>query len=199
MKSSGWCIDTSMKTFTTFILAGLLINVPPEIIDQIYVHKTTGGFISTTIIYAVFLGLLFFLKNIFNLLVTNKLANAISWYIILGLFGLFVEWNLIGNSGVAWYGQIVMFTFWGSFAMVPSIFAEEPSFWKLKRAIVRYSVPWIFLYLLAGIPSPNLGTLIWLLGCAGLNYFYIKYFRLLGASKSPRRDFSTRSEDQVTA
>ncbi len=165
-----------MKTFFKFVIAGLLINVPPEVVNQIYVKRSVSGFIQTAIVYMVFLALLYPVKKMFNRLVKSRLLNALVWYLLLGAFGLYIEWNLLGNRGAAWYGQIAMFTFWGSFGLVPMVFTEQPVLPAIKKGLIKYCLPWGVLYLFIGNLNPGLGLLIWIIGSVGLNYLFILYF-----------------------
>ena len=177
-----------MKYFLKFILAGLFLSIPAEIVNQIYVHKSLSGFVQTAIVYVVFMVILFFLKNLFSRIFKNKFSNSLLWYIFLGLFGLLlVEWTLLGNRMAAIYGQIAMFTFWGSFILMPIIFTEDQTPPVLKKSIIKFSFFWIPIYLIAGIPNPGLGLIIWIFGTIYLNYFYFKFFYFLKNNQNPMR------------
>lgn len=169
-----------MKRFLKFIFVGLVFSGAPEVVNQIYVKQSLSGFTSTIKSYIIFLVILYFVRKIYNRIIKRKRLNVIIWYILLGMFGLAIEWFLLGNAGVAFYGQIAMFSFWGgAFGLLPVIFTEEPSFSDLKRSIKKFSVIWMAIFLIAGIPNPGLGLIIWIFGNIAINYYFFKYFRLL--------------------
>ena len=173
-----------MKHFFKFLLIGLIYGGFPEVVNQIYVKHSVSGFFATLRYYLIMLLILFVLRKWYNRIVKNKLVNNLFWYVLLGAFGLYIEWTYLGNQGAAWYGQIAMFTFWGSFGIMPAIFTEEPVFADMKRSIKKYTVVWIAIYLIAGIANPGLGLLLWILGSVLLNYYYFRYFRLLRKSSA---------------
>ena len=169
-----------MQKLFLFIFPTLVVSVSAEIVNQILVKKSFSGFVNTTIVYLVFLIILFYVKKGFNKILKNAFYNTLVWYILLGIFGLFVEWNLLGNSQVQIHGQIAMFTFWASFGIMPTIFSESPMKTDLQKYFIQYLIVWTCLYLLAGIlVNPGLGLLLWVVGSIGLNYFYIKYLLCL--------------------
>ena len=171
-----------MKTFFKFFFVGLIFNGPPEIINQVYIHHSVAAFWATLRVYAIFLFVIFFLRKGYRRIVSNSPTSIVIWYILFGIFGLAIEWGLLGNAGVAWYGQIAMFTFWGTFGLMPVIFTEAPTFPDVIKSILTFALFWIPIYLIVGAKNSGLGLLIWIFGTIFLNYFYLKYFRRLKAA-----------------
>ncbi|MDE2312095.1 MAG: hypothetical protein KGJ93_03355, partial [Patescibacteria group bacterium] len=166
-----------MKLFFSFLVAGILLNLPPEVVNQIYLRHSVSGFVQTTLVYVAFLICLFWVRKFYRGLAGVSMPAQLLWYVLLGIFGLGVEWLLLGNRGAAWYGQIAMFTFWGSFGLMPVIFSEAPQTPKIKSGLVKYGMLWTVIYLALGAVNGGLGLLIWIAGCACLNIFYWDYFR----------------------
>ena len=173
-----------MKKFLIFIFVPLLANGCAEIVNQIYIRHAVGGFFHTIVSYVILLVTLYFIRKLFIAVFPKNFLGTVAWYVVLGGIGLVIEWFLLGNKGVAWYGQIAMFTFWGSFGMLPAIFAEQPTFSTVQKPTVIYLFCWIVIYLIAGFINPGLGLLLWILGSVILNYFYVRYFVLLATHAS---------------
>jgi hypothetical protein len=100
-----------------------------------------------------------------------------------------VEWFLLGNSPVLEPFQVItqpgMFTFWGTMLLGPCLIMESRPFTRLKRFFLVYFTSFSAAYLLVAFAIPRakggifLGFVIFAAGTAALNYFYLKYFRLL--------------------
>ncbi len=78
-----------------------------------------------------------------------------------------------------------MFTYWGPMLLAPRLMMESAEFAALKRSFLTFFVSFSLVYLLVAglVPRSSggifFGFVIFAAGTAGLNYFYIKYFRRL--------------------
>jgi hypothetical protein len=89
----------------------------------------------------------FLLDRGVNRILRSRRAGNIVYYLASGLFGLAVEWLVVGNS--PWANpsaiQITMFLYWSGMFMLPRIFTDPDPLskavkMKLIRAYVIYSL-----------------------------------------------------------
>lgn len=185
-----------MKKLLVFIFLGLFFAAPGEVLNQILARHDVRAFRTTMISYAVLLFIGFFMNKSISA-VCCKFRARLVYYLLFGFFGLMVEWFLLGNAPVLEPFQIVtqpgMFTYWGTLLLAPCI-VMEPGFGPLKRSLVRFFISFSLLYLLVALLLPRakggifFGLILFATGTAGLNYFYVKYFKELAADEELARD-----------
>jgi hypothetical protein len=178
-----------MKQLVWFVLLGLSFAVPGEILNQILARQNVAAFRSTLVSYAVLLCIGYFVGRGIFAVVKPRRRAALGYYLSFGCLGLTVEWLLLGNAPVwDWLQPITqagMFTYWGTLLLAPRLMMEPAEFAGLKRSFLTFFVSFSLVYLLVAgmVPRPRggifVGFVIFAAGTAGLNYFYIKYFRRL--------------------
>jgi hypothetical protein len=176
-----------VKKLLIFILLGLGVAAPGEVLNQILARQNILAFRATMTSYAVLLLVGFFVGKGLRAVWAKPRALLI-FYLLFGFLGLMVEWFLLGNAPVLEPFQIItqpgMFTYWGSLMLAPCLLMEA-DFAGLKRAFVRYFAAFSFLYLLVASVVPRekggifFGFVLFAAGTTGLNYFYRLYLRKL--------------------
>jgi hypothetical protein len=82
-----------------------------------------------------------------------------------------------------------MFTFWGTMLLGPRLIMEPAGSPGLRRSFIGFFVAFSAIYLLVAAIIPRnrggifFGFIIFAAGSTWLNYFYIKYFKLLKANQ----------------
>ena len=173
-----------MKKLLIFVLLGLLLSAPGEILNQLLARHNFRAFRSTMISYAVLLLIGFFASKGLSAVCPKSKARLIQ-YLLFGFLGLMVEWFLLGNAPVLEPFQVItqpgMFTYWGTMLLAPCLIME-PGFVELKRSFTRFFAWFSLLYLLVALVLPRakggifLGFVFFAAGTTALNYFYVKYF-----------------------
>lgn len=176
-----------MKKLLMFVLLGLAFAAPGEVLNQILTKQNLRAFGSTMISYTVLLlvGLLVG-KGISAIF--NKSKARLIYYLLFGFLRLMVEWFLLGNAPVLEPFQVItqpgMFTYWGTMLLAPWLMIE-PEFPELKRPFARFFVLFSAFYLLVALIVPRekggifFGFVFFASGTTLLNYYYVKYFRML--------------------
>jgi hypothetical protein len=173
-----------MKKLLIFVLLGLLLAAPGEILNQLLARHNLRAFRSTMISYSVLLLVGFFASKGLSAFCRKSRARLIH-YLLFGFLGLMVEWFLLGNAPVLEPFQIItqpgMFTYWGTMLLAPCLIMER-GFAELKRSFARFFASFSLLYLLVALVLPRakggifLGFVLFAAGTTALNYFYVKYF-----------------------
>ena len=172
-----------------FVCLGFLFAIPGEILNQLLSRQDPRGFRNTMISYFVLLVIGYFAGMALRAVVKRRALAALLFYLLFGCLGLSVEWFLLGNAPVADLLQLVtqpgMFSFWGTMLLGPCLLMEGSDFARLKRAFLTFYLCFCALYLGVALAVPRarggifFGFIIFVAGSASLNYFYVKYFRLL--------------------
>jgi len=106
-----------MKELLIFVLLGLLVAAPGEVLNQILARHNVQAFRSTMISYTVLLLIGYFVGEGISS-VCKKSRSRLIYYLLFGFLGLMVEWFLLGNAPVLEPFQIItqpgMFTYWGT-------------------------------------------------------------------------------------
>ena len=174
-----------------FILLGLLLSAPGEVLNQILARHDVKAFWTTLFSYSILLFLGFFAARLLDWFIPRKWAAVLMHYLLFGTLGLAVEWVLLGNAPVLEPFQIVtqpgMFTYWGTMMLGPRMILEPAGAPGLRRNFVLFFAAFSAAYLLVAWLLPRdrggifLGFVIFATGTAALNYFYIQYVRRLAA------------------
>jgi hypothetical protein len=168
-----------MKTYLKFLLVGLLFSIfPAEIMNQLIIHKAPQALVGVALLYSILISAYYFIAKL-----TRGTFMTVLYYVLPGILGLFIEWQFLGNSGVIAIGQISMFTFWGSLALLPYIFTDTRLFAdKARKEILFFYIPYTFLcavvplMFLSSPYSPNLSWFMFGYVSPLLNIFYLRYF-----------------------
>ena len=176
-----------MKKLMMFISLGLAFAAPGEVLNQILARQNVRAFGSTMISYAVLLLIGFFVGKGISA-VFNKSKARLIYYLLFGCLGLMVEWFLLGNAPVLEPLQIItqpgMFTYWGTMLLAPWLMMD-PDSRGMRWSFAGYFVLFSIFYLLVALVVPRdkggiyFGFIVFATGTTGLNYFYVKYFRML--------------------
>ena len=123
------------------------------------------------------------------------------FYLLFGFRGLMMGWFLLGNPPVLnplqFITQPSMFTYWVTMLLAPWL-VMEPAFPDLKSSFVRFFISSTLRCLLVALVVSRTkgGVLFWFVlfaaGYTALNYFYVKYFRLLSTTSKASDGYSVR-------
>jgi len=106
-----------MKELLIFVLLGLLVAAPGEVLNQILARHNVQAFRSTMISYTVLLLIGYFVGEGISS-VCKKSRSRLIYYLLFGFLGVMVEWFLLGNAPVLEPFQIItqpgMFTYGGT-------------------------------------------------------------------------------------
>jgi hypothetical protein len=181
-----------MSGFWIFVLFGLALAAPAEVLNQVLARGNPPAFLNTMISYFVLLVIGYFVNQALARHFHRRARARLTLYLLFGSLGLMVEWFLLGNAPVLSPLQLItqsgMFTYWGTMMLAPCLLREPADFAGIKRKFVRFFGAYSLLYLLvAGIVPRAKGGIffafvIFAAGTAGLNVFYVKYFRFLSAA-----------------
>lgn len=182
----------SISQLCAFILLGLLLAAPGEVLNQILARHDARAFRTTMTSYSILLCVGFFVGKGIARLIKRRARAMLVYYLGFGSLGLAVEWLLLGNAPTLDPFQVItqpgMFTFWGTMMLGPRLIMDPAGSPGLRRSFIGYFVTFSALYLLVAAIIPRnyggvfFGFIIFAAGSAWLNYFYIKYFRLLKTS-----------------
>ncbi len=169
-----------MKRLSKFILIGLLFAAyPGEIANQLIVHKTVWGFISTMIYYVVLLDIGYFINKLFK----RKLVPTLLYFILFGIIGLLIEYFILGQGPEAYASG--MFTFWAFLFTLPRIFTDDPGqFEDWKKRILKYWLISSTIVLAVFLIPPldvgmYLGIHVLMVQLAGFYIFFFSYLKRL--------------------
>jgi len=182
-----------MRELLLFILLGLLLATPGEILNQILARNDIRAFRTTLFSYASLLLVGFFVGRIILAVVKKDSPAAVSYYLLFGSLGLAVEWCLLGNAPVLDVLQLItqpgMFTYWGTLVLGPRLIMDPDVSPGLRWSFVRFFLIYSSVYLLVAALIPRnrggvfFGFIIFAAGTTALNYFYIRYFQVLRATE----------------
>jgi hypothetical protein len=186
-------IKQLVKRLCVFILLGLLLAAPGEILNQILARNDVRAFRTTMFSYSILLLIGFFVGKGIVLLIQHRARAMMIYYLGFGSLGLAVEWLLLGNAPTVDPFQVItqpgMFTFWGTMLLGPRLIMEPAGSPGLRRSFIGFFVAFSAIYLLVAAIIPRnrggifFGFIIFAAGSTWLNYFYIKYFKLLKANQ----------------
>ena len=129
-------IKQSISRLCIFILLGLLLGAPGEILNQILARHDVRAFRTTMFSYSILLFMGFFVGKGIALLIKHRARAMVIYYLGFGSLGLAVEWLLLGNAPSVDPFQVItqpgMFTFWGTMLPGPRL--------KIGRASCRERV-----------------------------------------------------------
>ncbi len=186
-------IKQSAQRLCIFILLGLLLAAPGEILNQILARHDVRAFRTTMFSYSILLLIGFSVGKGIALLINRRARTMVIYYLGFGSLGLAVEWLLLGNAPSADPFQVItqagMFTFWGTMLLGPRLIVDPASSPELRRSFIGFFATFSAIYLLVAAIIPRnhggvyFGFIIFAAGSTWLNYFYIKYFKLLKAGQ----------------
>ena len=96
-----------------------------------------------------------------------------------------------------------MFTFWGTMLLGPRLIVDPAGSPGLRRSFIRFFAAFSAIYLLVAAIIPRnhggifFGFIIFAAGSTWLNYFYIKYFRMLKANESIVQRPAAKAEQRL--
>ena len=99
------------------------------------------------------------------------------------------------------YAQSGMFTFWGTMLLGPRLIMDPAASPSLGRSFIRFFVTFSAIYVLVAAIIPRnhggvfFGFIIFAAGSTWLNYFYIKYFKLLNANQPIAQPLAAKAEE----
>ena len=174
-----------MKNFIKFILVGLGVVVAAEFQLGVIFRGDVIGYGITMLLYVVILSLAYgFLK--FAHKKWPKAKADIYYFIILSIFGLLIEWFLLGTA--PWLdneaNQFGMLAWWSALALVPRIFTDSTASEALKKRIKITLLVFSFGTLALVIPLHFMGQntpayiiffFSWLITYLSLYFAYIPY------------------------
>jgi hypothetical protein len=200
-------IKPFVKRLCVFILLGLLLAAPGEILNQILARHDVRAFQTTMFSYSVLLFIGFFVGKGIALLIKRRARAMLIYYLGFGSLGLAVEWLLLGNAPSADPFQVItqpgMFTFWGTMLLGPRLIVDPAGSPGLRRSFIRFFAAFSAIYLLVAAIIPRnhggiyFGFIIFAAGSTWLNYFYIKYFRMLKANESIVQRPAAKAEQRL--
>jgi hypothetical protein len=186
-------IKQSAQRLCIFILLGLLLAAPGEILNQILARHDLRAFRTTMFSYFILLFIGFFVGKGIARLIKRRARAMVIYYLGFGSLGLAVEWLLLGNAPSADPFQVItqpgMFTFWGTMLLGPRLIVDPAGSPGLSRSFIGFFATFSAIYLLVAAIIPRdhggiyFGFIIFAAGSTWLNYFYIKYFKLLKAGQ----------------
>ena len=186
-------IKQSAQRLCIFILLGLLLAAPCEILNQILARHDVSAFRTTMFSYSILLFIGFSVGKGIALLINRRARAMVIYYLGFGSLGLAVEWLLLGNAPSADPFQVItqagMFTFWGTMLLGPRLIVDPAGSPELRRSFIGFFATFSAIYLLVAAIIPRnhggvyFGFIIFAAGSTWLNYFYIKYFKLLKAGQ----------------
>jgi len=186
-------IKQSAQRLCIFILLGLLLAAPGEILNQILARHDVRAFRTTMFSYSILLFIGFSVGKGIALLINRRARAMVIYYLGFGSLGLAVEWLLLGNAPSADPFQVItqagMFTFWGTMLLGPRLIVDPAGSPELRRSFIGFFATFSAIYLLVAAIIPRnhggvyFGFIIFAAGSTWLNYFYIKYFKLLKAGQ----------------
>jgi hypothetical protein len=206
-RGPGRAITQSINRLCVFIVLGLLLAAPGEVLNQILAHNDVRAFRTTMISYSILLFVGFFVGKVIALFIKHRARAMIIYYLGFGSLGLAVEWLLLGNAPTVDPFQVItqpgMFTFWGTMMLGPRLIMEPAGSPRLRRSFIRFFAAFSAIYLLVAAIIPRnhggvfFGFIIFAAGSTWLNYFYIKYFRMLKANESIVQPPAAKAEQRL--
>ena len=130
-----------LRELVTFILLGLFLATPGEILNQIVARHDVHAFQTTLFSYSVLLLIAFFVCRTIVVVLKQRRAALVSSYLLFGSLGLALEWSLLGNAPVLDRLQLItqrgMFTYWGTLVLGPILLNDPEAPRGLRRSFPR--------------------------------------------------------------
>jgi hypothetical protein len=190
-RGSEQTMKPSIIQLCAFILLGLLLAAPGEVLNQILARHDVRAYRVTMTSYSVLLFVGFFAGKLIARIIKQQARAMMIYYLVFGSLGLAVEWLLLGNAPSVDPFQVItqpgMFTFWGTMLLGPRLIMEPAGSPALRRSFLGFFAAFSAIYLLVAALIPRnhggifFGFIIFAAGSTWLNYFYLKYFKLLKA------------------
>ncbi len=185
-----------MGKLLLFVVLGLMLAAPGEILNQILARNDPSAFGTTLVSYSILLLAGWFVGKVVFRLITSRARAAVIYYLLFGSLGLAVEWCLLGNAPVADPLQVItqpgMFSYWGTMLLGPRLIMDPIAPSGLRRSYVSFFLIYSLIYLLVAVTIPRnhggifFGFILFAAGTTGLNYYYLRYFRQLTAGGDER-------------
>lgn len=182
----------------TFILAGLLtVAVGEYQVNVLVLDKGLGGYASALLIYAVAVALMYAMGRYLDARVSLKNGDVV-YYLFGGIFGLAIEWFVIGNG--PWVGngaiQAGMFAWWSATFLVPRIFTvgADPVIRTVRQHIlISLAAYAAFSTVIVALSPENMRAgvtgILLSIGYIILNFQFIPYLVRNGFSRTSTRAF----------
>ena len=160
---------------------GLLWAIPGEFVNQVVINNSPKSLIITLLVYVIFLPIGFFLQKYIDFFLKKVYISFVFQYLIFGFTGLFIEWNLLGNSPALNpdANQFGMFTFWALLFLAWKIYSN--SLENDKRKIRLYYMLYFVFCIFPGIFFGDAGAYIsinsFIWGTIVSNIFVFKYLK----------------------
>jgi len=173
-----------MKTFIKFFFIGLAFSAVGEFLTCFFIKLHVGSFFGAMILYSILLVFAFLANKLVDRVIKHKAVADIVYFMLVGFMGLMSEWA-IGNTpwGSPQASQFTMFMFHVTTYFMPRLFLDQRE-WvtRIKKAILKYFIPYFTVVLVIAIYLPQAYRLFWLIiltfyiGFNLLLIFYIWYF-----------------------
>ena len=124
-----------MVRFLKFIAVGLVFALFVEFVYRILGRFNPKAFGIALVFYPFYLAFAYAVSRAADRIIKNPLSANIFCFFFFGLFGLMVEWKLLGNSPSAnpHASQIGMFAMWVVFFCMPRLFVDPDAPPKIKK------------------------------------------------------------------
>ena len=116
-----------MTKYLRFVLIGLVLGLNAEVQLKLIAGIKPSGFVVALFAYPVILSLSYFFSKAVDRLVSSAWKGDVCHYLVVGLFGLSVEWILLGNGPQSNAFQPGMFAMWTTFCFGPRILTLNSS------------------------------------------------------------------------
>ncbi len=110
-----------MSTYFRFLFIGLILGLHTEIQFKLIAGIKPAGFIIAVFAYPVIISLSYLASRWIDRLVESSWKGDLIHYFASGVFGLAVEWGLLGNGPGSNAFQLGMFAMWTSFCFGPRV------------------------------------------------------------------------------
>lgn len=127
MSFEGGHLLRSVHDYFRFLTAGLILGLFTEFLLRIVAGIKPEAFGLAVVFYPVFLTLAFFASRVLDRRIPDAWKADIAHYVLSGLGGLAVEWNLLGNGPGSNAIQIGMWAMWTTFCFGPRVLVRKPA------------------------------------------------------------------------
>ena len=151
-----------------------------EVVFRLIATVNTKAFLSAVFLYPVILTLSYAAHKFVNRLIASQWRGDVLHYLASGLFGLWVEWTLLGNGPDSNAFQPGMFGMWTTFCFGPRVLTRESplieaarrKFWQAFGVVAVLSIVILllitnpdakFVIAVMGLSATNIVWSIWLL------------------------------------